>query len=480
VSAATSTPRAISGDALVRRAPSAMGVDATAISAFLDDVEQAGLELHNLMIWRDGAVVTEAWHWPYSADRLRLTHSMTKSVTACAIGLLVDEGRLDLRDPVVRFFPEAGVAPDALQARMTVEDLLTMRAGHATEVSGSIWRGIETSWVDEFFRIPVVHEPGTTHVYSSAASYMLSAIVTRITGQTIHDYLTPRLFEPLGISHMRWDIGPDGVNPGGNGISFVTADSLKLGILHAQKGVWQGRQLLPRQWVEAATQAHGVPDYGYHWVVGPGYFAALGVFVQMVIVFPAANAVIALNSAMKESSVLLPHLLKHFPAAFSGGSAEADAALEHRLAAWPVAPALESAAEGDAAALAGRWTVGQNPLGITAVTIAFDAGTVALTLTDADGDHSVRAGHQHWQEATTDLRGAELHHGYRLQDSPTIAGGRWTAPGEYELTLHFAETAFRDTFRLRIAEGGGLDIDRSVNINSGDRAWPTLHAVKAD
>src|SRR3546814_5824383 len=110
---------------------------------------------------------------------------------------------------------------------MTVDELLTMRSGHASEVSGSIWLGIATSWVREFFRLPVVYEPGIRHVYSSAPSYMLSAIVTWITGETIAAYLTPRLFEPLGMGEVQWDIGPDGVNPGGNGISIRTADALK-------------------------------------------------------------------------------------------------------------------------------------------------------------------------------------------------------------------------------------------------------------
>src|SRR3546814_6469727 len=133
-----------------------------------------------------------AWRWPYSPDRLRMTHSRTKGFTPCAIGLRIDEGRLALSDRVANFFPEAEIDPDTRQARMTVEDLLTMRSGHASEVSGSIWRGIATSWVREFLRIPVVYEPGTRHVYSSAASYMLSAIVTWITGDTIAAYLTPR------------------------------------------------------------------------------------------------------------------------------------------------------------------------------------------------------------------------------------------------------------------------------------------------
>ena len=467
------------GDGLARIAPSAARVDAAEISAFLDDVETAGLELHNLMIWRDGAVVAEAWRWPYGADRLRMTHSMTKSVTACAIGLLIDEGLLALSDRVASFFPEAEIEPDTRQARMTVEDLLTMRSGHASEVSGSIWRGIQTSWVREFFRIPVVFEPGTKHVYSSAASYMLSAIVTRITGETVDAYLKPRLFEPLGMGEVQWDVGPDGINPGGNGISMHTADALKLGILHAQMGVWKGKKILPRWWVEAATRPHGVPDYGYHWVIGDDYYAALGVFVQMVIVFPGANAVIALNSAMDESRVLLPHLRKHFPAAFAGsGGADADHALARRLASWPTEPPLLSLADGDAALIDGLWSVRENGLGILAIRLAFEGDRLRLTLVDTEGEHGVEAGHECWVETTTDLRGASLHHGYRLTDTPTIAGGRWIAPNEYELVLHFIESAFRDTFRFRYSRGE-LSIERFVNINSGDRTWPLLTAIRA-
>lgn len=464
---------------LVRSAPSAKGIDAAQIAAFLDDVEGAGLDLHDLMIWRDGSVVAEGWHWPYRADRLRMTHSMTKSVTACAIGLLIDEGRLSLADRVATFFPEEDIEAGTRQARMTIEDLLTMRSGHASEVSGSIWRGIGTSWVREFFRIPVVFEPGTKHVYSSAASYMLSAIVSRVTGETIEAYLKPRLFDPLGMRDVRWDIGPDGVNPGGNGISMRTEDGLKFGILHAQKGVWEGKQLLPPSWVEAATRAHGVPDYGYHWVIGDGYYAALGVFVQMILIFPDANAVIALNGAMEESRVLLPHLRKHFPAAFrQAGSDQADAALAQRLAMWPAEPHLVSLAPGDAARLAGRWSVNENGLGISEFRMAFDEQRVHVMFVDAEGEYGVVAGHECWTETVTDLRGASLHHGYRLAGAPTIAGGHWIAPNEYELVVHFVETAFRDTFRFRLARGE-LAIERFVNINSGDRVWPLLTAVRA-
>ncbi|HSI16625.1 MAG TPA: serine hydrolase [Sphingomonas sp.] len=466
-------------DGLTRASAGSVGVDAAHIAGFIDDVEAAGLELHDIMLWRDGAVVAQGWRWPYGPERRRMTHSMTKSITACAIGMLVDDGRLSLDDTVCSFFPEAGVDPASAAARMTVEHLLTMRSGQGSEVSGSVWRGIATSWIEEFFRIPLNHEPGTVHVYSSAASYMLSAIVTRVTGETIHAFLTPRLFAPLGIADVTWDVGPDGVNPGGNGVSFTTADGLKLGILHAQKGVWNGRRILSEQWIDQATRAQGSPEYGYHWVIGDTYYAALGQFVQMILVYPAANAVIALNGAMEESSVLLPHLKKHFPAAFAGaGSADADAALTARLAGWAEVPALPSLAQDDAAGLAGGWIVDDNELGLVRLDFAFADDALRFSITDQEGTHAVVAGRDDWHLAPTYLPGAALHHGYRLEDAPTFAGARWLAADQLELVLHFVESVFRDTFTFT-RDGHRLTMERRVNINSAARAWPVVTATRA-
>jgi len=466
-------------DGLRRAAPSVQGVNASAVLAFLDDAKRAGLELHNLMLWRNGAVVAEGFHWPYAATRPRMAHSMTKSVTACAIGLLIDAGRLSLDDRIVTFFPEVSLSEDARARRITVEHLLTMRTGHDVEVSGSIWRGIETSWVQEFFRIPVVHEPGTRHVYSSAASYMLSAIVSRVTGETIHAFLQPRLFAPLEMKDVRWDIGPDGINPGGNGISFTMADGMKLGILHAQRGRWEGRQVLPEWWVDAATRAHGVPDYGYHWVIGDTYYAALGVFVQMVLVYPEQNAVLGVHGAMKESKVLLPHLKRHFPTAFERtGSSAADEQLAARLASWARPPVPASAATGERQALAGRWAVTPNDVGVTAIEITFDADDLLLSFDDETGRHELSAPRDCWRETRTSLAGASLHHGYAMEHASTVVGWRWLSPDQIELTCHFVESAFHDTFVVT-RTNEGLTLDRGVNINSGARAWPTLRATWA-
>jgi len=253
---------------------------------------------------------------------------------------------------------------------------------------------------------------------------------------------------------------------------------LKLGILHAQKGVWQGQRLLSERWVTEATRAHGVPDYGYHWVIGDGYYAALGVFVQMVVVYPEFDAVLAVNSAMKESSVLLPHLKRHFPAAFhGGGDAAAEASLDQRLARWADTPDLVSRASGNEAAFAGNWAITDNDLGLTRMAFAFTADTVRFEITDQEGEHAVIAGRDAWKTEPSYLPGAALHHGYRMEGMPTVVGARWLADDRLELVLHFVEAAFRDTFTFSVA-GDRMTMERSVNINSGPRTWPTITAVR--
>ena len=470
-------------DGLRRAAPGAVGIDAGAVEAFLDDVEQAGLDLHGLMLHRHGHVAAEAWWWPYRADRPRVMHSVAKSVTACAIGFALEEKHFALTDKVVSFFP--GFLPsrvDANLAAMTVEDLLTMRIGHAAETSGALWRGIESSWIAEFFKIPVVHPPGAAHVYTSAASYMLSAILTEATGQTLHDYLRPRLFAPLGIAGEHWDVGPDGINPGGNGLTCRTADILKLGVLHAQKGVWNGRRLLPEAWIADATRAHGEGGYGYHWVVREeGSFAALGVFVQMALVFPQAGATLAIMGAMEQSGQILPLIDRYFPAAFKDGPiavGAADDSLRARLARSTEVRSLVSAAKGWPDGVSGVWYLAQpNETGITALRCDFADGGCRFFLRDARGEYQIAAALGDWLESETDMPGRDLHHGYSLPSARVVAGARWLNEVTLEMTWIFVETAFRDTVTLRF-EGDRMTYDRRVNVNTAALSQPKVVAYR--
>ncbi len=477
---------AVQADGWARAAPSAVGVDADEVEAFLNNVEEAGLELHSLMLHRAGHVAVEAWWWPYREQYPRIMHSLAKSFTAAAIGLALEEGRFALGDKVVSFFPEflPPVVADKLAA-MTVENLLTMRTGHAEETSGASWRGIETSWIAEFFKIPVVHQPGTTFVYTSAASYMLSAILTKTTGKTLHDYLKPRLLEPLGIAGEHWDIGPDGINPGGNGLTCKTADILKFGVLHAQKGIWNGKRLLPQAWIETATRPHGGDNYGYHWVTDKGgSYRALGVFVQMVMEFPPAGGTLAMTAAIGGSQLILPLIHQHFPKIFRDApfeNAKADAHLKTRLATLSIARKLVSVAPLRTLNVSGvRYKAERNPLGVSEVRFDFSNKRSAFYLTDPEGEHVVFMGNDGWIEGHTDMPGRDLHHGYTLKGTRVVAGANWLDATTLQMTWIFVNTAFRDTVICRFADDASrVTIDRSVNVNSAALSHPTLVGVQA-
>ncbi len=460
-------------DGFVRGRPTDAGVDPSAVTALLDDAEAAGFDIHDILIYRQGKLVVEGWKWPYRPEQPRIQHSVAKSFTACAIGLAVSEGAFRLSDKVVSFFPEHLPAEvDEKLALMTVEDLLTMRTGHESEVSGSIWRGIPGSWIAEFFKIPVVNQPGTAFTYSSAASYMLAAILAQTTGQTLHDYLTPRLFQPLGITGETWDVGPDGLNPGGNGLTCKAEDLLKLAILHGQDGVWQGRRILPADWVAEASRPRTHNDgYAYHWWTYPqGAYVAEGLFDQLAIVFPEHDAAIVINAAADPKTPLMPLVLRHFPAGF-GAQGKGQAQLDQRLAEMARPIELPNGATGWRGER--RYRMAANPLKIEEVAFAIRPGECTIRIKDSTGTHSLRSGLRKWIQDRTDIPGRDLHHGYELVGTPVTAGGYFSDDDTLHMTWHFTATAFIDAVTCRF-NGAQVTIERSVNVNSGDRAWPVL------
>ena len=481
----SSSHRNASADGFARSRPSSVGIDARALEEFLEALAAEKIDVHSLLLHRAGRIATEFYWWPYTADRPRQMHSIAKSFTACAVGMAIAEGCCALSDRVVEFFPEhLPHSPSENLTLMTVEDLLTMRTGHAQETSGSLWRGLRTSWIGEFFKIPVVHRPGSVYQYTSAASYMLSAIITRVTGETLHEYLRPRLFEPLGIHGESWDLGPDGINPGGNGLACKTVDVLKLGVLHQQRGVWQGRRLLPERWVAEATRPHTPRGYGYHWVCGPGGAAcAMGKFGQLLTVFPEHDASVvmtaALNGAEACTRVLLPLIRRFFPRAFTDaltGDRAAEDRLEERArrAALPLALGpIPYPVDGRTGTYAYQFE--PNALGLVSMRLALRASSLTLHLLDADGDHAIDVGIGRWIEGQTDIPGRDLHHGYDLRPTPVMAGATWCGADTLKMRWIFLESAFQDTVTLRF-EGEQLGYSRAVNVNSGPLLQPPLHA----
>ena len=304
-------------DQLPRSTPAAQGVAAAGILAFVDAVEAASLGLHSLMLLRHGQVVAEGWWAPYSAAAPHMLFSLSKSFTSTAVGLAVAEGRLSVEDPVVDFFPaQAPRQVSANLAAMRVRHLLTMSTGHAADTTEAMTAAKDGNWVRAFLAQPVDHAPGAPFVYNSGATYMLAAIVQQLTGSTLLDYLTPRLLAPLGIEGATWESCPRGINTGGWGLSIKTEDIARFGQLYLQRGVWQGQQLIPATWVDAATArqvANGSnPDsdweqgYGYQfWRCRHGAYRGDGAFGQYCLVLPDQDAVLAITAGVEDMQAVL-------------------------------------------------------------------------------------------------------------------------------------------------------------------------------
>ncbi len=255
---------------LPRSTPESQGIASQAILQFIDKADREADSLHSFMLVRHGHVVAEGWWTPYDAKSKHELYSLSKSFTSTAVGLAVAEGKLSVEDRVVSFFPD-DVPSDASEnlKAMRVRDLLTMSTGHTSEAR----LGPNAIWTKAFLAQPVVHTPGEHFMYNTPATYMLSAIVQKQTGQTVLDYLKPRLFEPLGIEEPTWGNSPQGVSLGGYGLNVRTEDIAKFGQLYLQKGMWNGKQLIPAEWIEAATsrQVSNGQDAKSDWAQGYGY-----------------------------------------------------------------------------------------------------------------------------------------------------------------------------------------------------------------
>ena len=239
-------------DKLPRSTPESEGVSSSGIIEFLNAVDTAGrVELHSFMFLRHGKVIAEGWWKPYGPDYKHLLYSASKTFTATGIGLAVSEKRLKVTDKVISFFPYS--LPDTISdymKKLTVQNLLTMSVGQDPEPRSM---GNTGDWINSFLSAKPVHKPGTVFMYNNMATFMLSAVVQQVAGQTLFEYLQPRIFKPLGINGIDWDLNPQGINLGMIGLRLHTENLAKFGQLLLQQGVWNGKQLIPKEWVKEAT-----------------------------------------------------------------------------------------------------------------------------------------------------------------------------------------------------------------------------------
>jgi len=383
--------------ALPTSAPSAQGVDASGILAFVDGLASTpGVEPHSLVVVRHGSVVAQGWWSPYSADRVHLLYSLSKSFTSTAVALAVDEGLLDLDDTVLSHFPELDAdVSDPRSRSMRVRDVLAMSSGHLAEALDRALQADPVDLVRGFLLTPPEAEPGSVFAYNQPCTYAVAAIVQRASGLSLTEYLRPRLFEPLGIGEARWQRDGSGREIGFSGLHASTEAVALLGQLWLQRGVWQGRQLLPASYVEEATQVQVAnPDeanadwsqgYGFQfWMARHGYRGD-GAYGQFCVVLPEHDAVVALTGQSVDMQAVLDLAWTHLLPALDGpGDEAADEALAQRTATLALAPLEDQAGADELRAGSFRPTTSSERTTLTAVELVGDGSSWRLLLHEGD------------------------------------------------------------------------------------------------
>ena len=313
---------AVYEQAFVRATPESQGISSDLFAALLRELDTSkDTEMHHFMALRHGKVICECNFAPYPKGMWHITHSMCKSITGMAIGMLIEEEKLKLDENIYDIFPDhINAFSKIFRPVITVENLLTMTSGVTFNESGIV---SGNDWLGSFLNASVNGKPGTEFQYNSLNTYVLSAIVTKRTGETLTEYLTPRLFGPLGITKYYWETCPKGITKGGWGLFLCAEDMAKLGQLYLQRGKWNGQQLVSEYWIEISTARHlktqnDTYGYGYQlWMEQrPGSFEYNGMLGQNVIIYPDMDMVLVTNAGNKEmfqDCIMLNIIRKYFP-----------------------------------------------------------------------------------------------------------------------------------------------------------------------
>lgn len=313
---------AVYEQAFVRATPESQGISSDLFAALLRELDASkDTEMHHFMALRHGKVICECNFAPYPKGMWHITHSMCKSITGMAIGMLIEEEKLKLDENIYDIFPDhTNAFSKIFRPVITVENLLTMTSGVTFNESGIV---SGNDWLGSFLNASVNGKPGTEFQYNSLNTYVLSAIVMKRTGEILTEYLTPRLFGPLGITKYYWETCPKGITKGGWGLFLCAEDMAKLGQLYLQRGKWNGQQLVSEYWIEISTARHlktqnDTYGYGYQlWMEQrPGSFEYNGMLGQNVIIYPDMDMVLVTNAGNKEmfqDCIMLNIIRKYFP-----------------------------------------------------------------------------------------------------------------------------------------------------------------------
>lgn len=449
-------------EALPAASPESQGVASSAILAFVEAAEHLPCgELHSVLLARHGRQIAAGWWHPYAPEYPHMLYSLSKSFTATAIGLLLEDGKISLDDLVLDYFlAEAPPDPSEHLRAMRVRHLLSMSTGHAADALPNLDRRLGESWMRAFLSAPVVFAPGTHFLYNTSATYMLSAIVQRRTGQRLLEYLRPRLFGPLGIEHPTWEQSPEGIDTGGFGLNTTTADIARFGQLYLQQGRWQGRQLLPEAWVREATTcqiANGEDaendwqqGYGYQfWRCRQGAYRGDGAFGQFCLVLPEQDAVLAITAGLEDMQSVLNLVWQHLlpamvPEPLSENTVASDV-LRARLASLRLRPVAGAGTSPLASLISGRAiSLDGHASELSSCRLAFEGETCAVTLESAGRAQTFACGDGTWAPGTLAVPALP-------ETSRIAASGAWQDEQTFKARVLFSETPFARDLTWRFA-----------------------------
>jgi CubicO group peptidase (beta-lactamase class C family) len=467
---------------LPRTSPEAQGVSSAGLLDFVDTLDRTITEMHGLVLLRHGQVIAEGWWSPFGSDLPHMLFSLTKSFTSTAVGMAVSEGLLSVDDFIVSFFPE--LVPKRIGknlAAMRVRHLLSMSTGHLKEPDmgrRSAKKG--ANWVKAFLAAAVGHVPGKPFLYNSAASHVLSAIVQKVSGQPLLDYLTPRLFEPLGIQPFHWDQDPQGVYTGGWGLMIRTEEIARFGQMYLQKGVWNGKRILPEAWVAQATskQVENGTDPNNDWNQGYGYqfwrcrhniYRGDGAFGQYCFVMPEQDAVLAINSGVPDMqavmNVVWDKLLPAIQPAALPADPAAEAALRARLSGLSLPVPADLPVPAQAPAGARTYRLGENPFKFETLQVAFTPAGCELSIRQNSAEAQAAFAYRGWQFGESAL--------FAGMKNRIAAHAAWVEPQKLQLTLRQYTTPFVFTIDLNFA-GETLTMTGKVNVGFGPNQLPEI------
>jgi CubicO group peptidase (beta-lactamase class C family) len=477
---------------LPRSSPEQQGIASADLLTFIEAADKEIDAMNSFILVRHGHVVAEGWWAPYDRDTPHMLYSLSKSFTSTAVGFAVAEGKLSLDDPVIKFFPDEAPADPSVNLRaMRVRDLLRMNTGNQSEAPINVndpTKQTET-WVKTFLTHSVPFKPGTHFLYNSPATYMLSAIVQKTTGMTVLDYLRPRLFEPLGFKDPVWISSPQGITAGAYGLSVRTEELARFGELYLHQGVWNGKQLIPANWIAQATSMQtstgSAPasdwdqGYGYQfWRSRHNSFRGDGAFGQFCMVIPELDAVVAITSGVRNMQQVMNLVWdKLLPAMRSGRLPENPSArrqLEARLAGLSVKFPSGSATSPTSATITGKWfEFAENDRGIKAVSFNFNSPLPTLTVRTSTGETRMTIAANTWSKGRG-LFTNGLERILSVPANPLVAtSGAWTAPDTYTVKIVLYETPFYSTLNFKF-DGDRLLFDAEHNVSFGPTKLPQL------